>query len=317
MKQIYIHVGMPKSGSSYLQLQVFPKLEGAYVVEERDPQAQRAVDRLSRESTDEAVAAARDAVRRVEATADSDVILFSAETLFRSERLPEVAPNARYILILRRQADLLESTYKQYLHGYSIYTVDEYIPTSNGRFTGTNPWPSPRDVDVEGMNHLALVQRYVDMVGESNILVLPYESLRRNHQAFVSRICDFMGVSSPDLPPAESVNRSYSLISCEVALVLNRFMVSGWHDKGFIRDRPFFRWLLARRQKGWLYRILFGISRRLSLRWFLQSVVDRIIYIPVQMIDDATRARIKDLHADTNRRLDEWLGLGLKDYGYY
>lgn len=317
MSQVIFHVGLPKSGSSFLQQALFPNLPGVFYVPGTVTGWHQAVCGLIHDDSDAALDRARVAIAETEARSGGRPVLFSAEGLWLARRLPEVVSGAKYILILRNQADILESTYKQYIHGFGCVTPDEFLPHRDGVFVGRTSWPTPRDTDLASLDYRPIAERIVTAAGRDNLLILPMERLRRDRQGFIVDVCGFVGSAIPDRVPTAPVNRGYSRHSMAVARRLNRFVISVYHDRGFIPDQPFFRFFLARRERSRFARLMAGITRRISLRWVLQEVVDRLYYVPARVFDDETRARILDACAERNRALDATYGLNLREHGYY
>jgi hypothetical protein len=145
--------------------------------------------------------------------------------------------------------------------------------------------------------------------------------MREDPRRFHTQLADFMGIE-PYFPPPEDVgvNRAYSLLSCRIALLLNRFVRYTYFEKQpwrILPHQPLTPYLRRRADQDRTYRLLDALNRRLSLRYVLENVVDRFAYRRGHMIDDEKRQLIMDIHRESNRKLDEEYGLGLKEYGYY
>jgi hypothetical protein len=125
----------------------------------------------------------------------------------------------------------------------------------------------------------------------------------------------------PYFPPANiPVNRGLSKVSGHIALTLNRFIRAPRFDKGPLRvipHEPFTPYLRRRTQHDLGFRLLDAINRRLSLRYVLETFVDRLPLPQGKFINDEKRRIIMQIHSESNRRLDEDYDLGLKQYGYY
>jgi hypothetical protein len=161
------------------------------------------------------------------------------------------------------------------------------------------------------------VRNYYENFGKDNVLVLPYEMMIHHFDEFLDRLYRFMGVE-PYIPETvETANRGYSALSVKVALLLNRFIHSRGNRVGFIPNRPFIWYLLKRRDRSLLFRILLGISSRMSLSWFLQKVVERFYYRQADPLGPERKREILEYYVDRNREYSRLIGIDLARYGYY
>lgn len=97
--RVFLHLGIPKAASTYLQLKVFPKLKGlTYYRKKYFKQFPKIVKK---------------------AAADDGPLLFSSEMYNRleerAEKISTDFPNAGVILVFRRQDSWIKSKYKYYL----------------------------------------------------------------------------------------------------------------------------------------------------------------------------------------------------------
>ncbi|RMH18050.1 MAG: sulfotransferase [Acidobacteria bacterium] len=342
MTELYLHVGMPKTGTTFLQRHCFPHLAGMRYAHSanyrRIPLAGgppgdlvELCDRLifSHPTFFDPRAAER---WRDRLLADAGgKILISRERLFGNmtggfrdhreitRRLARLFPDARIVVVVRRQDDLLESLYRQSLQAYYYYSVDDFLTFRRGRFASPPARTGEVNLDVGDFDLEAYVDGYLERFGGDRVLVLPYELLRREPRAFLERLYAFLGVE-PYVPSSfPEVHRSYSFASCCLALALNRFVRLPGRQLGLrpIPERPF-AGLLAERPVGDRRQaLLAALDRRLSLRWLLQHVVDRLLPWRGRLIGERKRRLILARHRRSNRRLDRRLDLGLEGYGYY
>lgn len=269
------------------------------------------------------------------AAVPEDTLLISMERLFGSihyhlynhgyitTALGHLFPGAKIIMVIRRQDDLLESLYRQCLRRYVFPRLDGFLQYTGHGFVDPSttvmlsfPSINPRILDFG-----RYVAGYAAVFGADNVLVLAFELLKADSRQFLARLFGFMRVAPVYPDDSRLVNLSYSLASCRIARLLNRFVRAEWRESSaiqFIPDYPFNRYLSGRRSRDDLwYRVLAAINRRLSLNYFLEHVVDTILPARGRLIDDRRRRLIMSLHAESNRALDEARGLGLKQFGYY
>lgn len=315
MRDIVFHVGIHRTGTTFLQTRCYPFLTDVHLVCRENYSASDTgsfTDRLARLAGANPLFLDLDAeqavLERCLARVDQRTVLISMERWFgsmwhgfsnnqiNSQTLRHLFPAARIILTIRRQDTLLESLYRQILRGYGYPTVDCFLNLVDGRFLelGQNhtyfPSINPRTLDFHGY-----VRNYAALFGDENVLVLPLERMVQDPRGYFETLCGFIGTEPYYPDTAQPVHEGYSLLSSRIALVLNRFVRVNRRGAGslprFLPPRP--------------------------LRHVLTNVVDRHAHTKGQLIDDRTRRLVMDLLGDSNRALDEDLGLGLRPYGYY
>jgi hypothetical protein len=346
MTEVYLHVGLPKAGSTFLQECCFPHLRGVHSVTSDSKSG--LTSRLSRVAESYPLFVDMDEekaeIDRFLGEVGDDKVLISSEKLvgyhawgFRdhfqtTESLRHLFPSAKIIFVIRRQDEFLESVYRQLLKqcfyptvdGFLGYSPKEMIYSRRRIGQGFAISPSPvifPSVNVPRVDYYAIVRHYATTFGRRNIIVLPQEMLRNDPQRFHTELADFMGIEPYfSLMDTKVVNRAYSLLSCRIALLLNRFVRHPAHEKRpwrLIPHHPLTSYLYHRATHDRTYRLLDALNQRLSLRYVLENVVDRIHYRRGRLISDEKRRLIMEIHRESNRKLDKEFGLGLEEYGYY
>jgi hypothetical protein len=330
MTSIYLHVGMPKTATTFLQARWFPYLKG---LRYQDQAVRDLVDRIIYTNPVflDLVSVRHELVERL-ANLDRDRLLISQERLFGNMLrnyednvyltgcLKTVFPNAKVIVVIRRQDELVESIYKQSLQSYYSQSLNGFLNYRNGAFEDSCDQLGLPNVDVKQIDLYRYVRNYVEQFGRENVCVLPYELLRENRKLFLDRLSAILGVE-PVYPSNEyRENRSYSWLACRLALVLNRFVrVEGDGSRllQFIPNKPFLSFFNCRSSQSEMYKTLGGISRHITLRHFLQDGLDRVVYINRNLISESKRESIMAFHTESNANLDQEFDLDLKRFGYY
>lgn len=100
--------------------------------------------------------------------------------------------DAKYILVLREQAELVESVFAEAyakLNAYlGIKDPAEYLNIISSTYRSGEPGAL--------LQYDQLIGRIAAIVGKDNLLVLPYEMLKDNLDGFASSLCRFMEVDS-------------------------------------------------------------------------------------------------------------------------
>jgi hypothetical protein len=339
MKNIYIHIGIQKTGTTFLQELCFPHLKELHYIHKENystPPPDGIVGRLSRiantnplflhlEKEKEELDCLLQAVKE-------ETVLISYERLFgnlsfnfydnfnTTRSLKYLFPTAKIILVIRRQDDLLESLYKQCLRAYFCPTLNSFLNYAHKRFEDPSYFFSYPSINARQLNYYKYARNYAEVFGRDNVIILPYEMMKTDQMGFLNRLFDFMRIEPFYPKKNRNVHRSYSLLSCYIAFLLNRFVrVSGRESRllRFIPNEPFSSYLSKHSSGSLFYRTLDKVNRKLSLNYMLEHIVDRIFYVKGNLISDRKRKLIMELHKESNKILDEEFNLGLKRHGYY
>ncbi len=325
---VFVHVGLHKTGSTFLQHRVFPYLKKAKMDKKsKGLDKANAVSETEKEFFESFLPQNKFSfinnlgLRSLlisEESLSGNILFHYDHSESIPKRLKESLPNGKIILIIRRQVDLVDSLYRQVvLMGYPSST-NTYLNYRNGRFT--NPIYSGNlkicGIDVRKQDWFSLVENYHKYFGKENILVIPYELLADDQNYFLGMIFEFFGTNGYYPKNKEVINRSFSFLSVNIASILNRFLVREYNKLGLIVEQPFLKIFEKGKKKLPVLGIAAEISRRMSLRYILKQL-DKVVYINKSVIGERKRRLIKEMHKRSNRKLDEKLQLGLKRFGYY
>jgi hypothetical protein len=167
-EQIVIHVGLHKTGTTFLQKEVFPKLGDINYIEEVGLDISLVSDKLnliSNENLD----------------GGSYRLFNKAEKRFAiANNLKKLFPDAKIVLCLRNKESWLKSAWKQYVIAYKSYSFSEYRETLDPHF----------------LDHEKYVRHLKGLFRE--VHVCWFEDLVSNPQDFVKELCFFMKVQVPE-----------------------------------------------------------------------------------------------------------------------
>lgn len=132
-----------------------------------------------------------------------------------ANRIHRVAPEAKIIVVVREQLDMIRSVYKQMVvEGYPG-SIEQMLNKKSWKMAGFNRAFYEYD---------ALIKVYVALFGPSKVLVLPYKLLRKDSDQFIHQMCNFLEIGV--VPPPETsevVNRSLPASCIGLFRRLNRF----------------------------------------------------------------------------------------------
>lgn len=309
MPEVFLHLGLHKTASGTLQRQFFPACSDLDVFTTIVPEMKVFVELVTRKDP---IYFDADRVREViyPILSKQKANLLSNESFsgppyaggfeygldHRSSvisNLKAVFPNAKVILVLRRQDALSRSLYRQYLKSGGTRSVR--------RFYG---------MDRDGRLPIMSLDRffyssYVDAVKAlfpAGVLLLAFEEFAEDQAAFLRKITDFIGVKFPSIPLRKENATRLGPFGMEVSRVLNHLFRSYLNPGGILPGVPVF-------EHG--ERRLISPMEILHDKWPGKGG-------RYEKSDVFTTARdIFEMVREDNRVLDSKNGLSLDRYGYY
>lgn len=210
------------------------------------------------------------------------------------DRLHATIPGARVLMVVREQRSMILSSYMQYLKYGGPRSIEGFLAPQNDTRV-----PS---LDLRYWDYDRLAETYIRRFGRDNVLVLPFEMLRKDPQGFVARICGFAGVAPPQaLPGTQRENASQDYFTGTALRLLSPLIRSS-------RGNGFAPALFGRRV---------GQAVHLGLQKYLGFLVPRALNEHVKRrLQARVEAAVGTSYQASNRRLEELTGLDLRPYGY-
>ena len=216
-----------------------------------------------------------------------------------ANRIAQVFPEGKVLIIIREQKSIIASTYKQYVRNGGVCSLLHYLypPRSDGRIPLFN---------FEYFEYHRLIRYYIDLFGSSNVLVLPYELFKDKPPDFVSKIIRFAGAEVSGnvvkgLPYSIKQHAGLSGFSIGIKRYLNRVVA---------------------RSDTVNPQVILPISRsqELLLERFIENIASLVPSVFERALDEKLAVTVSkmvdDRYKKSNDLVDEMLGLGLKKYGY-
>lgn len=200
MSQIFIHIGLHRTGTTFLQKHVFPKIEGiAYYGRYNPYHVQNYVLAVDVKANDKILISD-------EGLTTYPYFNYPETTVFIvTERLKKLFPHAKIIVVFRDKKEWKKSLY------------DVYVRMAKGNLSRSE-WEQKifNSKNFEFGEFKQFLKTIFD-----DVLVLWYKDFKKNPQVFVEQICNFMGVSTPNFDNIYE-NQSFNKNS-------NRLLI--WVDK--------------------------------------------------------------------------------------
>lgn len=308
-RAVLLHLGLHRTGSTWLQQRVFDGRDGrpTPMVPDRAESARRIV--LAREEDFDADELRRWLAERVESVwrAGGVPVLsnerfsgnphsgwFDAQRTF--DRLAEVLPEAKVLLVLREQRDLVRSLWLQYVRIGGPASLRDYLRA-----------PDPGDhrapcFDPSFLRFDRLVESLDRRFGREQVLAIPYDRLRRDPRDFLARIGAFLGTEIP--PPEHAEAKVYASPGFVAASLQRR--VNLWCVRSTLHRAP----PLPSPRLARLSGVLASVAGRLASP-LLESSRRRAAAALVE----ARLAEVPGLR-ESNARLAERIGEDLRGFGW-
>jgi hypothetical protein len=316
-----VHIGLHKTGSSFLQRHLFGRTDRGFfpVVAARDRADARTAKRSAQSfgeyfyhdpegavatplSFDADYAAAR--LGEVD-WSQPGVPVISSERLsgnphaggFDSadiaERLARLLPRAKILVVIREQVATILSNYYEYLECGGTGRLQAYLDCA---YDGLQPGFS-----FSFFEYHRLIERYLQLFGPGQVLVLPYEMFRDSPAEFVQRIGSFSGARIPveELDFSIVVNPSMPPVVGDRTRLLNLLT-----ERNSLNGRsPFYLPGSA------------AVMKRLR-RWLGRLVPESAARRRLESHRDLIRRLAGERYHDSNALTSSLIGIDLRTYGY-
>ena len=180
MREIFIHIGLHRTGSTFLQEKIFSNIPLSAFV--------RGHDYICSFMINADIPSDGKIVISYEGLTGHNYLDNSEASPFEmADRIKKLWSDAKIILVLREKDDWRRSLYRQYVNRLSKFMREPILSEQEW----TEKIFRKRDFSFDD---------FVDYLNGlfDEILVLHYEDLRDNPHKFIKDICDFIGVPSPN-----------------------------------------------------------------------------------------------------------------------
>lgn len=207
MNNVLIHIGYHKTGTTWLQQEVFSKTSSVFEplsLNEKDGHSSLARDFIwgndgyllnPFDLNENSIYSHLKEIKTKKGNSDKIYVMtderlsgsphssgFNSSVI--SKRIKNIFPKGKILIVIREQNSWLLSNYFQYLTAGGTHSLKKYL---NTKYDGKRPGFSPNHV----FYHY-LIQDYQNKFGKENVLVLPYELFRSEKSIFLEKISEFI-----------------------------------------------------------------------------------------------------------------------------
>lgn len=302
-KKIIIHIGLPKSGSSFLQEYLLPFLEErghiTFFNFQRIDQIIRKLvyqDDFSfnpEELRKEILGELAEGINIISVEWLSGIVDFKMfNTVRTAERIQSVLPEAQIILILRNQVDFIYSAYKQHIHQGGRMTFKQYINYYGDSIIYNYDHYNYSFNDYRFNFHGLNLVKLIDLYSKTTLHILLFEEFLIDKNTFIDRFLKIIEVSLDiNLLKNPIINRGFGSTQILIARVLNPLFKSVYNQYGFtifphwvpILGKISTYHLRKALQSKWSF-ILFG-NKSIKLRKYTQALKQYYIPQNVELIE--------------------------------
>lgn len=303
-KQLLIHIGLHKTGTTWLQRRLFADEGMGYLSLSTTGQSNEATDAFV---TCDPLAfdpqAARERFRPLidGAHAKGLVPVISQERLSSDpsfggyyftdtvDRLLRTFRTFRVLLTIREQRGMLLALYRQAVRSGSVHTLTQMIGT------GSEPVGWAPTIRAEYLKYDRMIKHLSARVGRENVCVLPLELMKSDAKDYLARLQRFSGAKPDALPKMEPENAGLSPLATRMSTFTNRFA----------RPNP------LGPDQSWRLKFF------RSFYWQLDRVVPKSFSNSTNSVWKRTiESRARGFYGESNRRTAEMTGFDLKSMGY-
>jgi hypothetical protein len=217
-----------------------------------------------------------------------------------AQRIQRVFPDARIVIFVRSQPEMVAACYQQYLRGGGTYSPRRYLWPSDSLYgAAATPYKAPR-FSFDHFDYDRLVSHYIALFGRENVRVYAHEEIHRDARGFLERYAKELDLELDlGVVSLKKQNPSYSRPIARLVRLLNHFTDRTVQDKRYWLHIP--GWYAGRR-------VLAESLNRSG--WFGKRAA------PEALLGERTISWIRQRFWESNRQLAELVPWDLEAFGY-
>jgi len=224
--EIVLHVGMHKTGTTFLQWNVFHFIDANYLWHVFYKSWLKDLLNISKDVDYERI---KHKLKKILSTEKVNII--SEENIYtyqftkeddrfaRLERIKKVFPKAKIIFGTRKKEENLVSWYVEYVADGGVLDYHGFLE---------------KHMNLDKLDYEPYIKKLIELYGKENVFVYSMDELRKDQDLLIKKICKFIDVESPKKYRHEPARVGYGLNLLKISLFLNRFFKTPLNKKGVI-----------------------------------------------------------------------------------
>lgn len=323
-KNIILHIGMCKTGTTFLQKKFFPFIKDIFctscndgILNEKPFTDLHNLDRILFDNRgikntlynnnylhnykEKLFEYFQNKIQQKTVLISHEAFAGDARTSFNNQEknikiLKTLFPDAKILLLFRRQDKWIDSLYNEVViksrHLLRRYiSLNSFIGYKNNDFHHNSKY-----INVYELNWYKLAKNWQNAFGEENVLILPYEMLRENQKEFLNIFYNFS-----KFKPFYPAYNDYINKSVQDDFTKNTYLLDFYIDLIYKIPEELRRKIL-KNDKGFQN---------------LLSIFYTNIKTSSQKLSEEQKTKIINIQKENNIRLSEFINIDLKQYGYY
>jgi hypothetical protein len=245
--KIYLHIGLPKTATTFLQEEVFPQITDPDFIY-NPPDIMEYISSFLRFDPSQKYVKEthqKEISQILQSYADKNILL-SAESMsvdpwtFNRKNcaiLSQLLPQAEIILFLRQQTDWVRSMYRFSVKKGTFITARQFLGYNQGTFSYTNPsfrWRKTT-LNVPAIRFDELIQEWSDRFGKEHIHIFFFENLADDPQKTMDSLFTLLGVATEARPEIDfkkkiNVSATYKTVRLQSAIYNLGGLLLRWHN---------------------------------------------------------------------------------------
>ena len=244
---IIAHIGYPKTATSWFQNYFFPNIKNAYYIPNKE-----FIEFIKQNSLTFDANYFRNMLISITKNklGNKKKIIISKEGIIGTThnfgingyltkenaiRLHEIFPSAKILLFIRKQPDIIASSYIQYIKGGGTWGINKYLfHKSYSNINGFNLF------SFEHFEYNYIIDLYTKLFGSENVKIFLYESFAENPQKFIKDLSDILNFEIDfNKIIYKKDNPAYRKMILLFAKILNRFTKRKMLNKYYIFHVPY------------------------------------------------------------------------------
>jgi hypothetical protein len=318
-KKCFWHVGLPKSGSTFLQDNFFPYCPSAsfsrgWAGKTKIPADLKSVAQEAlQQEAQEALQQENDLIISKQNSVGQPGFGFESqeENIRFIKSCLESDFDIKVLLIVRRQDTFIESLHAEYLKNGGPRIPEDVFYRFEDTSGIVSHAPHFYPVQADSLDWAKLVEKFYKYFPKKDVYIFPLE-LFREVETFQSFLFNFLERDHFHYDPSKR-NKRFNRLMYNFTY-FNKFIRSPNNPQGFIQEMPGLEHF--RGKKSIANRLAFSIVCRLSLRWLLRTLAEIFPegkkYTPFR-----NSKQLLEYHKNSNRRLQDFCSFNLESLNYY